>query len=828
MDAATFDDLVTAGRAAAERHEPERAVRFFDDALALWRGPAFADVVEWDFAALAAAGLHGRRDAVILDRLGTVSDLGDHDAAAAQLRSIVEREPLLERAWELLALAEYRAGRQAAAMATFRRARAVLADELGAEPGPGLTALYEKMLRHDPVLIPRRTPEKPTRRTRYVPAELTTLIGRDAAVAAVARQVDEHRLVALTGPGGVGKTRVAQRVANDSDDADGPWFVELAGVHDTPGISDALVNVLGLTAQGGVDMVGAMLRDRRCLVVLDNCEHLVESVAVVAEKLLRECPGLRILATSRVALGAEGERVHPLSPLVDGTDLFYERSAEPVGESERENVRRLCEALDNLPLALELAAAHTSVLSVTQLLDRLDDRFALLKARSSRTRGRHLSMRMVIDASYTALAPSQQTLMQQLAIFEGGFDFDAAAAVSGRGLDVLVDLAALVDASLVTVVGGDPRRYQMLEVLREYAAGEIPGDVRSAAVSAHVEWIRALAGDAYPGLRGPDCITWMRRIEAELPNVRAALAHCRDADIDVYLRIVGDLHWFWFRRGLIDEGVRLLAPVVSDAADSSSAALRIRVLSGRNLIAYLAGDGPTIFDSLQRLQSALDELGPDPDDAVDRGAVAEAATMLAFFYAGAGAVDIAATFATVSRGVVDTGRDSDALGELELAVGTAGLRSGDAAAAELHLSEAIRIASDSGYDWLLASGCWILAKSRISVGDLAGARPLLGRMIEACERSYDLTSWMVGVSTIAYVAFASGEATGAGLLTGVVRHRTELTGYDPENMDPIDMARYGAEIRAGIDADRLERDAAAGAVLSRGDVSTLVARFVTG
>lgn len=826
VDSRRFDDVVTAARAAADQLDRRTALVRFDDALALWRGPAYADVIEWDFAQVASAGLHAKRDAVVLDRLEVLSDLGEHDDAAAGLLAVVEQSPLVERGWELLALAEYRAGRQAAAMASLRRARTVLADQLGAEPGPGLTNLYEAMLRHDPDLLPRPVVVAPTRRTRYVPAELTTLIGRDAEVAVVSGLIEEHRMVSVTGPGGVGKTRVAQRVAGVSGHRDGAWFVELAGVHDAVGISDAMVNVLGLTAQGGVDMVGTMLRDRSCLVVLDNCEHLAGAVADVAERLLRACPDLRILTTSRVALGADGEWIHPLSPLADGTDLFCERSAEPVRDVDRDDVRRLCAALDNLPLALELAAAHTSVLSVRQLLDRLDDRFALLEARSARSVGRHLSMRMVIDASYAALTPSQQALMQDLAIFEGGFDFDAAGAVSKRGADVLPDLAALVDASLVTVVGGDPRRYQMLEVLREYAIGKWSPERRADLVAAHIGWAEAVAAAAYPGLRGPDCITWMRRIEAELPNMRAALANCVETDLTTYLQIVGDLHWFWFRRGLIDEGSRLLAPVVSDAAASAPVERRVRVLSGRNLVAYLAGDGETIFDSLQRLQALLVEIGDDPIDPADRGAAAEAATMLAFFFAGAGAIAESAQFAAVSRRHVGADGDSEARGELELAVGTAGLRSADLDSAEIHLGEAIRIADVNGYAWLLASACWILAKSRIAGDDLIGSKPLLGRMVEACERSYDLTSWMVGVATLAYVAYRSDDPETAARLTGVVRRRTDLTGYDPERMDPIDLARYGAEIRDGIASDVYEHGLEEGLHADRGAVTALIAGTV--
>ncbi len=827
LDSRRFDDLVASARATADQHEWRAALATFDDALGLWRGPAYADVIEWDFAQVAAAALEARRDGVVLDRFAVLSDLGRHDDAAAGLRAIVEQSPLVERGWELLALAEYRSGRQAAAMASLRRARTVLAEELGTDPGPGLRRLYEAMLRHDPELIPRPATVVPTRRTRFVPAELTTLVGRDDEVAAVAGLVEEHRMVSVTGPGGVGKTRVAQRVAGVSGHRDGAWFVELAGVHDAVGISDAMVNVLGLTAQGGVDMLGTMLRDRRRLVVLDNCEHLAGAVADVAERLLKACPDLRILTTSRVALGADGEWIHPLSPLADATDLFCERSSEPVRDADRDDVRRLCAALDNLPLAVELAAAHTSVLSVRQLLERLDDRFALLEARSSRTVGRHLSMRMVIDASYAALTPSQQALMQDLAIFEGGFDFDAAGAVSKRGADVLPDLAALVDASLVTVVGGDPRRYQMLEVLREYAIGECSPERRSHLVAAHIEWAGAMAESAYPGLRGPDCLAWMRRIEAELPNVRAALANCVDTDVTTYLRIVGDLHWFWFRRGLIDEGSRLLAPVVSDAALSSPFEQRVRVLSGRNLVAYLAGDGETIFDSLQRLQALLAEIGDDPADPADRGAAAEAATMLAFFFAGAGAIVESAQFAAVSRRHVGMHGDSPARGELELAVGTAGLRSGDLESAETHLGEAIRIADVNGYDWLLASACWILAKSRIAADDLLGSKRLLGRMVDACERSYDLTSWMVAVATLAYVAYRTGDELMAARLVGVVRRRTDQTGYDPERMDPIDLAGYGREIHDGIAPDVYERGVAEGVDADRVTVTALIAGCVS-
>ncbi|MFT3662316.1 MAG: BTAD domain-containing putative transcriptional regulator [Gordonia sp. (in: high G+C Gram-positive bacteria)] len=826
LDADLFVTGVRRARELLGAGDPAAAAAVLDRALALWHGPAYADVCAWPFAVTEAARLDTLRAGAREDRLGALIDLGDHEAAAAGLAELTAHDPLRERAWELLALAHYRAGRQGEALATIDAARRVLADELGADPGPALTSLHRRLLVQDPDLLGASPAPAPIRR-RSIPAPVTSFIGRHRDLERLGDLLTRHRLVTVTGPGGIGKTRVAVAVAEARNDDDGPWFVEFAGSSEPEALIEAVARVVGLTAAGGLEALIALLRERRTLLVFDDCDQAAGPIAALCSALLTSCPGVTILATSRVRLGVAGERVEALAPLPEGADLFYARAALTPAPTERDRVRELCAALDDLPLAIELAAARTAVLSVPQLGEMLDRRFALLSdtARGADPAGaRHASMQAVIDGSYQALDDSQRALFCALSVFAGGFDLAAAAAVTAHP-DLLDDLTALVDRSMVSVLGGDPRRYRLLETLREYGREQLSAARAAELTAAHVTWVRGLVARAHDHIRGARSLHWTRVLDEQLPNVHAALEAVAETEWPVYLEIVGHLYWFWYRRGYVDEGMRLLAPLTEHdlPAEATPIADRVRATAGRCLIGYLAGDLPVLLDGLQRLEELYETGLFDDSCADDRRARADAAVLLGFFQAGAGAFEIGRERAELgARLALAEGYDAT-YAEAQMALGMAAFRAGEHDLARELLAHAATLADDCGYAWLAASSLWISVKNDIVTGDVDGpAQAKLRRMLAACERAFDLTSWMVGVLTAAYLTFLRGDRASAALLTGVVRARTESTGFDPEHMDIVELAPFAARMRAESDSARWAAGIRAGAALDRAAIDALL------
>lgn len=828
VDADRFTVLARQGRAALDENRSAEALALLTEALGGWSGEAYADAAGRMFAAAAAAGLDAQRAVAHEDRLAALLAVGRHDEAVAELEALTRREPLRERAWELLARAHYAAGRQGDALDALRRVREVLAAELGADPGAALTELQRQILAQDAALAPAPPAARPSRATRHVPAQITSFLGRTDDLTALAGLLEAHRLVTVTGPGGIGKTRLARELAAARNDPDGPWFVEFAGLGEGEALQEAVVRVLGLAAPGGLDTLTALLRDRRLLLVLDNCEHVAAAAAELCAAVLAHCPGVSILATSRARLGIAGERTYALAPLAAGADLFYERAALAPCPEERADVEALCAALDNLPLAIELAAARTTVLSVAQLREMLGQRFALLadSARAADPAGaRHASMQAAIDGSYQALGESERQLFAALSVFSGGFDLAAAEEVTGHRPLLLIDLATLVDRSMVTVLGGDPRRYRVLETLREYGRDRLTPQRAAQLTQAHTAWVRAVAARAHENMRGPHSHAWTKKLDAEMPNVHAALGALRESDWTGYLELTGHLYWFWYRRGYVDEGLRALAPIagVDLATDPSPIRDRVQATVGRCLLSYLAGDLPVLFDSLQRLETLLAEAVFDDDALADRRARADAAVTLGFFQSGAGAVDIGRERARLGARLAAADDYAPTYAETQMALGMAAFRAGEHDEARDLLAHAVDAGAACGYDWLVASALWISAKNDIATGEIGTAtQDKLRRMLDACERVFDLTSWMVGVLTAAYLLFLRGDRGHAAQLVGVVRLRSDLTGFDPERMDLIELAAYAAEMRETSDPDEWNDGVCAGTALSRDQVAALL------
>uniref|UniRef100_A0AAU2JT52 Winged helix-turn-helix domain-containing protein n=1 Tax=Streptomyces sp. NBC_00049 TaxID=2903617 RepID=A0AAU2JT52_9ACTN len=613
--------------------DPAAATHTLRTALDLWRGPALADLPEPARTAHAAAP-EARRSAALRDRIE--ADLRSGAPAPAtllpEIEALIHEHPYDEplRAQQLRALRA--AGRPADALAAYEHTRRALADGLGTDPGPELAALHAELLRPHPAprADPAPHPRPDTPRGNLRP-RLTSFVGREPELAALRDDLARLRLVTLTGPGGSGKTRLAEHAAATHPETG--WIVELARLDHPAAVPGAVLSALGVRenslvaretpAHVATDPTTRLVEHcahRSLLLVLDNCEHVIGAAAELAEALLTHCPGVRILATSREPLGVPGETVRPVEPLPPdhAHRLFADRgaSARPgfTPDEDPAAVTEICARLDGLPLAIELAAARLRLLAPRQIADRLDDRFRLLTSGARTVLPRQQTLRAVVDWSWDLLDAPERTVLRRLSVFAGGCDLAAAEAVcadpahdavdaAGTGpagplIDVADTLGSLVDKSLVLAEpdGGDAAghdhghirgmRYRMLETIHEYAAERAaahPADTRATA-RRHAAHHLALAEEAEPLIRSAAQLPWIRRVETELDNLRAALhtAVLVEADTETAQRLVFALGWFWWLRNYRAEGAewttRILALTPADPPEGSPEYWRLRRL----------------------------------------------------------------------------------------------------------------------------------------------------------------------------------------------------------------------------------------------------------
>ncbi|MHB8575856.1 MAG: ATP-binding protein, partial [Dehalococcoidia bacterium] len=473
-----------------------------------------------------------------------------------------------------------------------------------------------------------------------LPNALTGFVGRAAELAACRALFSDprHRLVTVTGAGGCGKTRLALAAAPmiAGSFPDGIWLVELASLAQSAFLPQAVAAALQVREAAGEDLLTTLcevLRDRRLLLILDNCEHLLDACALLVEGLLRRCGGVRVLATSRDPLKLAGEFVYPLAPLAvpdvgirepealhgcDAVGLFVERAVavQPRFALTSENagaVAQICRRLDGLPLALELAAARLTALTAHEIAARLDDRFQLLTAGYRTAPPRHQTLRAVLDWSYDLLEPAQRALFCRLAVFAGGFDLEAVAATEAVGPPPLpaapLDLLSrLVEQSLVVMDEFDGEaRYRLLETIRAYASERLQAQAeREAAEQAHAAYFLALARRALKHLGGPEQAVWLNRLEREHDNLRAVLASTGDGSA-VGLELAGTLWPFWHMRGYLSEGRGWLARVLA-MPDAESPPARARALNGAGALAQAQGayaEGEQYFSESLALQREL-------------------------------------------------------------------------------------------------------------------------------------------------------------------------------------------------------------------------------
>ncbi|MEX2659359.1 MAG: BTAD domain-containing putative transcriptional regulator [Acidimicrobiales bacterium] len=569
LDGVRFESLVELGGRLAP-------VEVLGDALRLWRGDAFTG-----FAELPSVQGEARR----LDELRLTTTerwmdarlAADEQGLVGELEALVTEHPLREHFWRQLMVALHRAGRQAEALRRGADLRTMLR-ELGLQPSPAILQLESRILAEDLTLRP--DPGRPARRpaSPHGGREPTSLIGRESDVAAVLDALAMRPVVTICGPGGVGKTRLAMRAAHAARDSfDDVVVVELAPVRDPDATPQMVAAALELEQRQHRSLeatVEDFLQDKSLLLVLDNCEHVLEAAAPLVDRLRRRCPGVTVLATSREPLGLPGEHIHLAAPLTvpaegasslrevadaSAVQLFVDRARAAradyvLTETEAAAVAEICLRLDGLPLAVELAAARMRTMGSRALASRLDQRFALLSGDRKIADPRHRTLHHLVEWSYDLLEPAEQESFSQLSVFAGSFGLDAAESVcqpsSPNQLEAVGLLVNLIDKSMVQLIDADEPRYRLLETLRDFGHWRLEDAGRlDPPEGRHRSWYLGLAERAELGLEGPEEGRWSQDVERDFDNFRAAHASAvRCGDLDCAARLVTALQEFSFRR----------------------------------------------------------------------------------------------------------------------------------------------------------------------------------------------------------------------------------------------------------------------------------------
>jgi predicted ATPase/DNA-binding SARP family transcriptional activator len=633
VDAHDFADRIRTARSATAAAADDGGIRpthvqAYDDALTLWRGDPLSDFAVERWAAAEAARLTELRLAAMTERAQVALALGRHQEVVGDLEPVVAQDPTLESLAGLLMLALYRSGRQADALDVYTRTRQVLDEALGLEPSVSLRSLHERVLRQDAALgaqpdvlaaggstAHRSRPDADRTAPTNLPTVVRPLIGRDAQLDSIGELLAGVRLLSLIGPGGAGKTSLALAtvVRTSEDYADGAFGVRLASVHaDSPDqVPVAVADALGMPMDGAAathdlrERLVSFLSQRRMLLLVDNCEHVVDAAAALIDDILSRCPGITVLATSREALAVPDEVqviVGPLETPPEDTppalvlgypaaQLFAERAraVRPGLLFDADDLRAIGEisrSLDGIPLALELAAARVSTLSPVEVSQRLGDRFTLLTSGARTAEERQQTLRATVDWSYQLLSGTEQRVFDRLSVFQGGWTLMSAEEVvgdeDGPPGQVLDTIGRLVERSMLVAEPGPTTRYRMLETLRQYAAERLHTSGQAAHVARrHAAYFQGIVEHAEVALRGHEQGRTLRLLHDEQPNVRAALAFLSgpDGDRDAALTMAGSLGMFW-HLGRHLEGRQVLSRLVAGPAGSPAArALALQAVS---------------------------------------------------------------------------------------------------------------------------------------------------------------------------------------------------------------------------------------------------------
>jgi predicted ATPase/DNA-binding SARP family transcriptional activator len=818
VDSVRFERLLgSARRLLHRRHAPRpaelaRAAELARTALDLWRGPVFGGLAESGVLRTQADRLEELRLEATEVRLEAELALGRSSEVVAELEALVAEHPFRERFWRQLMLALYRADRQADALAAYHRARRVLDDELGVEPGSDLRDLEGAILRHQ---VPDAATALPA--THDLPAPLTTFIGRHVEIEEIGRLLREMRLVTLTGVGGVGKTRLAIEAGRAAlpERTDGAWFVDLAQVSAADLVASEVAAALGVpehAAHDAPDRLVEHLRDLDALIILDNCEHVLDPCAALVSRLLARCPGVRILATSRVPLGLDGEAAYTVPPLStsgvrDGGRseaaellLARARAARPrlaVTADEMTAAEQICADLDGLPLAIELAAARVRALSLADIAGRLESRLRFLVSWRRLASARHRTMREALDWSYDLLAPGEQQLFRELSVFAGGFTLAAVTAVclDGDDLNALDLVERLVDASLITAhPGGDATRYEMLEILREYGTEKLDEANAGAALrKRHAAYFVALVEAPANLVERELSLLPLARLDPERRNLRSALAELEAAgDADAALRICAALWRYWWLRGALAEGRSNLDRAIARTAEVQSS-IRGRALRGASTLASRQGDAAAAERYALEAVALSRAIGDEAGLAQGLMAVGNALADQGEYRRAAEQYDGAAT-------ILRQGEPTRDLAVLLLNQGSLALNLGDLDMAEAAASESLAHARAASDDAGISINLTTLAMVALARRDPTRARALLD---EALPRA-------AGLGAVEWLMSALVVNAAAELDLGRIEQAAEDLGLADRLRDEIGATLDGEALQAVYRRLRIDAEAALG------------------
>lgn len=733
----------------------------------------------------------------------------DYARAIAFAEKVLARDRANERAHQHLMFCHVAVGDRGAALRQYQACRNALADELAVEPSAATEKLHE-WIRQAPL---ERLPVEAS--LTNLPIPVTPFIGRQRESAAVKERLSSARLVTLTGAGGSGKTRLAIQVATDllEDCHDGVWWVELAGVSDGEALPDAVAKALGVPEVPGQttgDTLANFLRSRRLLLVLDNCEHLVEACAALVTRLLGECPALKALVTSRERLRVAGEHVQPIPPLAvpdtaesasadslrscESVQLFVGRAAAAcpdfrLRDDNAAAVAAICRRLDGLPLAIELAAARVNALAPGQIVERLDDAFDLLGGGRGNL-PHHRTLRAAIDWSFALLSAPERVLLRRLSVFAGGWTLPAAEAVCAGGElarpEIADRLSQLVDKSLVTVEAGEEaRRYRMLETICEYAReGLVESGEAEALAGRHLRYCQRFVASADPhlGFMLPDAELdeWLGRLEPEQDNLRAAVRWSLRADpviqsernalTEAGLRLLIPQHAFWFSRGRFAEGRAWLEALLAKAAEVP-AAVRARALVTAGFIACWQGDFADGRAPLKEAQALFRDL----DDASGE---AFATHGLGFVTLGEGDADAARSLFETA---LDIAREADDPWIMSFALHFSGIvltfqGDFDRAASRFEAGDAL-IRAQGGHRQALGFSQFHLGRISRLRGDLSNAGARLVEAMRLFRAVGDRRGIGYALSGFALLAASRGDPERAVRLAGAVASLVAVLGH---------------------------------------------------